>query len=230
MTIGGDWGLVASLVFKTSDTSTRRVVGSIPIRLRHPLGSIWGRYRSMSEERPMSAAPSGFSLTDQNGQARVFPTGRPSLIAFLKEDCNTCNLVAPILEAFHQAWGDQADIWVLGQSKDGNQILQDRHGLTLPVLDDSALKTSFAWGFEIVPAVYWLEAEGQGGPCVEGFVRAEWQALAVEADEARDAKKADRKPPKKRTGKRDRRGKQAAYALAHGQPSGDNAPPPSSHD
>ena len=132
----------------------------------------------MSEERPMSAAPSGFSLTDQNGQTRVFPTGRPSLIAFLKEDCNTCNLVAPILEAFHQAWGDQADIWVLGQSKDGNQILLDRHGLTLPVLDDSALKTSFAWGFEIVPAVYWLDAEGQGGPCVEGFVRTEWQALA----------------------------------------------------
>jgi thiol-disulfide isomerase/thioredoxin len=126
----------------------------------------------------MSAAPSGFSLTDQNGQTRVFPTGRPSLIAFLKEDCNTCNLVAPILEAFHQAWGERADIWVVGQSQDGNQILQDRHGLTLPVLDDSALKTSFAWGFEIVPAVYWLDAEGQGGPCVEGFVRAEWQALA----------------------------------------------------
>ncbi len=31
---GGDRSLVASLVFKTSDTSTRRVVGSIPIHLR----------------------------------------------------------------------------------------------------------------------------------------------------------------------------------------------------
>ena len=34
---GGDWSLVASLVFKTSDTSKRRVVGSIPIHLRQPL-------------------------------------------------------------------------------------------------------------------------------------------------------------------------------------------------
>ena len=39
VTFGGDWGLVASLVFKTRDTSKRRVVGSIPIRLRHPCGS-----------------------------------------------------------------------------------------------------------------------------------------------------------------------------------------------
>ena len=36
---GGDWSLVASLVFKTSDTSKRRVVGSIPIHLRQPAGS-----------------------------------------------------------------------------------------------------------------------------------------------------------------------------------------------
>lgn len=32
---GGDRSLVAPLVFKTSDASRRRVVGSIPIRLRH---------------------------------------------------------------------------------------------------------------------------------------------------------------------------------------------------
>ena len=31
---GGDWSLVASLVFKTMDTLKRRVVGSIPIHLR----------------------------------------------------------------------------------------------------------------------------------------------------------------------------------------------------
>jgi ribosome biogenesis GTPase A len=36
-----------------------------------------------------------------------------------------------------------------------------------------------------------------------------WQAQALAADAERDAKKAARKPPKKRTGKRDRRGKQA---------------------
>jgi ribosome biogenesis GTPase A len=59
---------------------------------------------------------------------------------------------------------------------------------------------------------------------------AEWQALAVEADEARDAKKAARKPPKKRTGKRDRRDKQAAYAAATAQTGGSTAPSPASDD
>lgn len=112
------------------------------------------------------------------GVTRSFPSGRPSLVCFLKEDCNTCNLVAPILETFHQAWGDRADIWVLGQSVEGNAILKDRHGLTLPVLDESACRTSLAWDFDIVPAIFWTGAEGGLKSRLEGFVRAEWEALA----------------------------------------------------
>ena len=125
----------------------------------------------------MTAPLPEFALTDMAGQTRRFPTGRPSLICFIKEDCHTCNLVAPILEAFHQAWGEQADVWVLGQSSEGNAILQERHGFTLPFLDDSACKTSFAWDFEIVPAVYWIGADGELKTSLEGFVRAEWQDL-----------------------------------------------------
>ncbi len=125
----------------------------------------------------MTAPLPEFSLTDREGQTRRFPTGRPSLICFVKEDCHTCNLVAPILEAFHQAWGEQADVWVLGQSSDGNAILQERHGFTLPFLDDSACTTSFAWDFEIVPAVYWIGADQEVKAKLEGFVREEWQGL-----------------------------------------------------
>ena len=126
----------------------------------------------------MTATPLAFSLRDMAGEVRSFPDGRPGLISFVKEDCATCNLTAPILEAFHRAWGDRADIWMVGQTADGNTILKDRHGLTLPILDDSALKTSLAFGFEIVPAVYWIGADGAAGPPLEGFVRQEWQALA----------------------------------------------------
>ena len=126
----------------------------------------------------MSATPLAFSLHDMAGETREFPTGRLSLICFVKEDCNTCNLAAPVLEAFHQAWGDVADIWMLGQTADGNAILKDRHGLTLPILDDSALRTSLAWGFDIVPAVYWIGADGQQRAPLEGFVRQEWESLA----------------------------------------------------
>jgi hypothetical protein len=126
----------------------------------------------------MSTTLPGFRLDDLTGVARAFPTGRPALICFVKEDCQTCNLVAPVLEALHQAWGDRMDVWAVGQSKDGNLILNDRHGLTLPVLDDSACRTSFAYGFDIVPALYWTDADGTQRALLEGFVRQEWQDLA----------------------------------------------------
>lgn len=119
-----------------------------------------------------------FALTDLAGEPRRFPTDRSALICFVKEDCATCNLAAPVLEAFHRAWGEAADIWMVGQTADGNAILKDRHGLTLPILDDSALRTSLAWDFEIVPAVYWIGRDGERRPPLEGFVRQEWEALA----------------------------------------------------
>ncbi|WP_293678623.1 hypothetical protein [uncultured Phenylobacterium sp.] len=120
-----------------------------------------------------------FSLPDMTGEPRAFPSARPSLICFVKEDCATCNLAAPVLEAFHRAWGEAADVWMVGQTADGNAILKDRHGLTLPILDDSALRTSLAWDFEIVPAVYWIGPDGEPPAPLEGFVKAEWEALAA---------------------------------------------------
>ena len=118
-----------------------------------------------------------FNLIDMEGVTRAYPTGRPSLICFVKEDCQTCNLAAPVIESFAKAWGTKADVWMLGQSTDGNLILKDRHGLTLPILDESGCKTSFAWDFEIVPALFWLGADGTLKTKLEGFVRQEWQDL-----------------------------------------------------
>ena len=65
----------------------------------------------------MTTGAPPFALKDQSGKSRRFPTGRPALIAFVKEDCATCNLAAPVLEAFHRAWGEAADIWMVGQTK-----------------------------------------------------------------------------------------------------------------
>ena len=134
---------------------------------------------------------SAFSLTDLTGQTRTFPTARPSLICFVKEDCQTCNLVAPILEAFHGRFSDKADIWLLGQTADGNPTFRDRHGLTVPILDESACETSFAWDFEAVPALYWFDAAGAARPLVEGFVKSEWQTLEADMRAALNAPPAD---------------------------------------
>lgn len=126
----------------------------------------------------MDARPA-FELKSTEGGTRSFPAGRPALICFAKEDCETCNLVAPLLQALHEAFGDAANIWVVGQSGDGNTVFRDRHGLTLPLLDDADLATSFAWDFEAVPALYWCPDGATAETHMEGFVREEWQGLAT---------------------------------------------------
>ena len=125
----------------------------------------------------MTASDPGFSLPDLDGLPRQFPSGRPTLVCFVKEDCKTCNLVMPVLEAFHRAFGARADVLLVGQSATGNATLKERHALTMPVLDDGDCRVSFEWDFEIVPAVFWTDGEGRVGTRFEGFVRSEWQGL-----------------------------------------------------
>jgi len=117
----------------------------------------------------------GFELKDLDEKGHAFPASGPSLICFVKEDCETCNLAAPVIEAFSQAYADAANIWMISQTREGSLILKDRHGLTLPILDDSDLKTSFAYGFDIVPALYWCPDGAAAETQFEGFVKAEWQ-------------------------------------------------------
>lgn len=133
----------------------------------------------------------GFELNDLDGAARVLPSSAPTLICFVKEDCETCNLAAPVFEAFYQAHGDNAHVWMISQTPEGSLILKDRHGLTLPILDDADLKTSFAFGFDIVPALYWCPDGKIATTQFEGFVRSEWQAVDAEVAASLQADAAD---------------------------------------
>ena len=118
-----------------------------------------------------------FLLRDSSGADRSFPSGRPTLIVMVKEDCPTCGIVMPLLEAFFRSYGDALDVLVVGQTQQGNAILIDRHQLTCGVLDDSRLKVSFAYDVEMVPAVFVADAQGGELLRVQGFDRAEWQQL-----------------------------------------------------
>ena len=129
-----------------------------------------------------------FSLSDIDGIERSFPTGKPTLICFVKEDCATCNLAVPVLQAYHEAFGGAANVWMIGQEAAGNAVLKNRHELTLPILDDSRLLTSLAWDFESVPALYWIGADGETLTHFEGFVREEWQALDQSISQALEVK------------------------------------------
>lgn len=129
-----------------------------------------------------------FLLEDDQGGERSFPGGAPALICFVKEDCPTCDQLMPLLEALHLALGDSVDFFVVGQTLAGNRALKRRHGLTVPLLDDSALKVSYAYDVEIVPTLHIANADGKGRAPLQGFVRQEWrdalQTLAAQLGKA----------------------------------------------
>ena len=108
----------------------------------------------MSDRKPE------FTLKDLQGAAHHFDGSGPALVCFVKEDCETCNIVGPVLQALSQAYGDAVRFLVPGQSGEKNGDFAQRHGLTMPVLEDAGCKTSFDWDFEIVPALYWIDESG----------------------------------------------------------------------
>ncbi|MEL7546131.1 MAG: redoxin domain-containing protein [Pseudomonadota bacterium] len=131
----------------------------------------------------MTKTMPNLSLPDLDGNMIEPPSGEPILVCFVKEDCETCNTAAPVLEAFHKAFGQALNVLLVGQSGDGNQIYRDRHDLSVPLLDDRSCKTSFDWDIEIVPSVFWIDANGERKQHFEGFVKSEWQALDADLAE-----------------------------------------------
>lgn len=128
----------------------------------------------------MSKQQPAFSLNDLYGERHDFPGQRPSLICFVKEDCETCNTAAPVLEALYKAYGTEIDVLLIAQSGAGNAVYAKRHELSMPVLDDSRCKTAFEWDIESVPSVFWVNGEGQSQTRFEGFIRSDWEALSDE--------------------------------------------------
>src|SRR3712207_4758348 len=121
-----------------------------------------------------------FSLADSGGQMRTFPTGRLALLCFVKEDCPTSGLSMPLIEAASRAFGEAVDVWAVGQDAEGNALLEERHNLTVPMLDDSALRVSYAYGLDTVPTVILTDEAGAEQQRLIGFGRQDWQGLVAE--------------------------------------------------
>ncbi|HKV54239.1 MAG TPA: hypothetical protein VJN94_06315 [Candidatus Binataceae bacterium] len=116
-------------------------------------------------------------LPDARGRSTTFPTGRPALLCFVKEDCPTCGLTMPLIDEAFRAFRDSVDVLAIGQDRAGNAILAERHGLSVPILDDSALAASFAYNIEIVPTIILADAQGGQISRFEGFGRDDWRDL-----------------------------------------------------
>lgn len=121
-----------------------------------------------------------FRLEDGAGVPHHFPSGRITIVGFVKDDCPTCHEVAPVLEAMYRSFGAAVDWFIAGQTREGNHAFAAKHALSLPLLDDSALKVSFACDVDTVPCLYLATPEGTLERALVGFVRDEWRALCAE--------------------------------------------------
>ena len=83
----------------------------------------------------------------------------------------------PLIEGAHRMFGIDVDVWAIGQEAMGNEILEKRHTLTLPMLDDSALHVSFAYDVEVVPTIILADRVGVEVRRFIGFGKEDWQAL-----------------------------------------------------
>jgi thiol-disulfide isomerase/thioredoxin len=127
---------------------------------------------------PANSQAPAFQLDNQSGDPVALPDDNASIICFVKQDCPTCQLVMPVLEQLH-AEGHR--IIAIGQTTEGNQQLITNFNLTLPFLDDSKLKISFAFDIDTVPTLIPLEASGNLGEALIGFTKEEWQTAFPES-------------------------------------------------
>lgn len=124
------------------------------------------------------AALPAFLLADMAGGEKSFPSGRPAIVCFVKDDCPTCHVVMPVLDALHRAIGQRIDFFVAGQTAEGNKALTETFAPSFPILDDASLKVSFAYDIDTVPSLFLADETGALRERLVGFVREEWQALA----------------------------------------------------
>jgi hypothetical protein len=124
----------------------------------------------------MTALPA-FTLSDASAAGFAFPTGRHSLLCFVKEDCPTCVLSMPLIQAAAETFGEAMDVWCIGQDADGNARLVERFGLIAPMLDDSKLHVSYRYDLDTVPTVILAGPNGDELERFVGFGRDDWQRL-----------------------------------------------------
>src|ERR1019366_1574960 len=115
------------------------------------------------------------SLKNFAGGERKFPSGHHALLCFVKEDCATCQMTMPIIEATHGAFASKVEVLAIGQDAEGNAKLVEAHHMETPMLDDSALKVSFAYDLDTVPTIILAEPDGSEMRRFVGFDKTDWQ-------------------------------------------------------
>ena len=146
----------------------------------------------MSQLPSAGAAAPPFSLRDGSGRVHAFSnrtaTGLARLLFFFKHDCDTCALVAPLVERVCRALGPAGlEALAVSQStQDDTATFARDHALGMPVVLDDDLDTSAQYRFDTVPAFILTTSAGIVLKSFEGWVKADFSELLTLAGERCD--------------------------------------------
>jgi len=129
----------------------------------------------MPTQLPSFSLPTAGATRTQN--AYSFPSGRPTLLCFVKEDCPTTRISMPLLQKAFEEFSDGVDIVALAQNGDDDLVLTEEYSMTLPFLDESTLNTSYAYEIETVPTLVLATPDGTPTRTFVGFGRDDWKSL-----------------------------------------------------
>jgi peroxiredoxin len=135
--------------------------------------------------RPGSRAP-GFRLARlEGGEATLagIAGGGRLLVVFFKVTCPVCQLTMPFLERMH-ASGRLAICAISQHDAPDTHEFNQTFGVTIPtVLDaeDEGFGASNAYGISSVPTMFLVERDGVISRTIEGWSKADMEALGAEA-------------------------------------------------
>ena len=134
---------------------------------------------------PAAGAPAPpFTLADAAGRRLAFgdrSDHAATLLFFLKHDCATCELTAPVVERIARALSASGlDIVAISQSSGADTAaFAARHGLSFTTVLDGELDVSDAYGFDAVPALVLVGSDAEVLSTMEGWSKAEFLGLAA---------------------------------------------------
>jgi len=141
----------------------------------------WGKHKTIPALG--SPAPS-FQLKNLDGVERSLAemlAAGPVIAAFYKISCPVCQFTFPFLERLHKGSGGDVQFNAVSQDNaaDSRRFNQE-YGVSFGTLLDeerAGYKASNAYGISKVPTVVLIEKDGTVSWSMEGFVKAELEAL-----------------------------------------------------
>jgi peroxiredoxin len=122
-------------------------------------------------------------LEDGESTLAEFTARGRVLVVFFKVTCPVCQLTMPFLERMHLS-GSLAICAISQHDARDTREFNKSFGATIPTLldsEDEDFPVSNAYGISSVPTMFLVEADGKISRVIEGWSKADMEALGAEA-------------------------------------------------